>query len=436
MNQVIKRFKIEGLFNEYNVDIDFNDAVKILVGENGTGKTTILNAFYYTISTKFQKLKDIDFNKIILEFISGKSVTIYKEAIFDWEKQRMPIEFKRMQRFLGNDSFNDLMYLLKKGEKIEGTKYEYLLEDIGLSPQRVQRYADMLSLSERYFELSEAEKIIKSEIKGKIIYLPTYRRVEEELLNLGIDLDFKNKFDNSDLIRFGLEDIQHMINKITSDIKSAYKYGFSKISAEILLDMVSNVDFENTTLEAFEKLRIIVDRIDETILSDKEKNSIKSYINNRDSKDENIGKYNYFLSKLIKIYDEQSEKESKILKFMEVCNGYLVNKKFHYNESLVEVSVRELNTNRTIKLNKLSSGEKQIVSLFAGLYLDENNDYYVLFDEPELSLSIEWQQKLLPNIYDSKKCRLLMAVTHSPFIFENELDCYAAGLDVYMGEVK
>jgi len=308
MNRVIKRFRIEKLFNEYNVDIDFKNPVKILVGENGTGKTTILNAFYYTISTKFQKLKDIDFNSITLEFMSGKEITIYKEAIFDWEKQRMPIEIRRMQRFLGIDSFNELIYLLKKGEGIEGTKYENVLETIGLSLQRVERYAEMLILSERYFELSEVEKIIKSEIKGKIIYLPTYRRVEEELFNLGIDLDFKNKFDKSNLIRFGLEDVQNMINNITSDIKSDYKYGFSKISAEILLDMVSDVDFDNTKLEAFDKLKIIVDRIDESILSSEEKERIKNYISTRDLNDKNVGKYNYFLSKLIKIYDKKSLK--------------------------------------------------------------------------------------------------------------------------------
>ena len=50
----------------------------------------------------------------------------------------------------------------------------------------------------------------------------------------------------------------------------------------------------------------------------------------------------------------------------------------------------------------MSSGEKQIVSLFARLYLTGKDDYVILFDEPELSLSIKWQEKLLKDILDTK----------------------------------
>ena len=45
-----------------------------------------------------------------------------------------------------------------------------------------------------------------------------------------------------------------------------------------------------------------------------------------------------------------------------------------------------------------------------------------MIDEPELSLSIDWQRRLLPDIIRSGNCNMLLAVTHSPFIFENEFD--------------
>ena len=83
-------------------------------------------------------------------------------------------------------------------------------------------------------------------------------------------------------------------------------------------------------------------------------------------------------------------------------------------------------------LSKLSSGEKQIISLFAKIYLSDYKSYIILFDEPELSLSMIWQKQLLPDILDSKKCNFLLAVTHSPFIFDNELDQYAVGLSEYV----
>jgi len=47
-----------------------------------------------------------------------------------------------------------------------------------------------------------------------------------------------------------------------------------------------------------------------------------------------------------------------------------------------------------------------------------------------------WQKQLLPDIINSKKCDFLLAVTHSPFIFDNELDMYAVGLNEYIKPIK
>lgn len=41
----------------------FDDPVKILVGENGSGKTTILNCLYYTLKQKFDSLSKIRFSR-------------------------------------------------------------------------------------------------------------------------------------------------------------------------------------------------------------------------------------------------------------------------------------------------------------------------------------------------------------------------------------
>jgi hypothetical protein len=35
---------------------------------------------------------------------------------------------------------------------------------------------------------------------------------------------------------------------------------------------------------------------------------------------------------------------------------------------------------------------------------------------------MKWQKMLLPDIMRSGSCKLLLTVTHSPFIFENEFD--------------
>lgn len=74
-----------------------------------------------------------------------------------------------------------------------------------------------------------------------------------------------------------------------------------------------------------------------------------------------------------------------------------------------------------IPLEKLSSGEKQIVSIFAYLLLTEEENYSVFIDEPELSLSVPWQKSFLMDIANTHTCQRLIAVTHSPFVFDNSL---------------
>ena len=87
-----------------------------------------------------------------------------------------------------------------------------------------------------------------------------------------------------------------------------------------------------------------------------------------------------------------------------------------------------------MQLSQLSSGEKQIVSIFSQIYLDLDKQFVVLLDEPELSLSIYWQENLLPDILASGKCMFLMAVTHSPFIFGQKLKQYTVGINEFLAK--
>jgi predicted ATPase len=141
----------------------------------------------------------------------------------------------------------------------------------------------------------------------------------------------------------------------------------------------------------------------------------------------------YFLKKLLEIYDTQKTLDNSVKQFRDVCNKYLVGKQIFYDESAIKIFVKSDITDAAIELKYLSSGEKQIISMFAKIYLaEEGQRFIVLFDEPELSLSMPWQKQLLPDMINSTKCDFLLAVTHSPFIFDNELDCYAIGLSEYI----
>ncbi|MDC5389978.1 hypothetical protein NRA71_06690, partial [Acinetobacter baumannii] len=60
-------FKINNLNNEYDIELSFNENKKILVSENGSGKTTILNIFHSFFSLDYQSTIKYKFDSIEIE---------------------------------------------------------------------------------------------------------------------------------------------------------------------------------------------------------------------------------------------------------------------------------------------------------------------------------------------------------------------------------
>lgn len=74
------------------------------------------------------------------------------------------------------------------------------------------------------------------------------------------------------------------------------------------------------------------------------------------------------INKLIDNYDLQKAYDDRIKKFTDTCNKYLIDKHFDYNQSTLNLNIfldnYFGNKKEAIPLTQLSSGEKQIVSLF------------------------------------------------------------------------
>ena len=70
----------------------------------------------------------------------------------------------------------------------------------------------------------------------------------------------------------------------------------------------------------------------------------------------------------------------------------------------------------TLKVDDLSSGERQLLLLLVSVFLQDNQPSILLADEPEVSLHISWQQVLIDNLRRlNPNCQLIIA-THSPSI--------------------
>jgi predicted ATPase len=408
----IKSFSVEGLFGTHDVCIPFDEDIKILVGENGIGKTQILNIFYYTLTRNFIKLSEFPFDRVELslgsELISFSKTEIieYIEYLCDTEKF-----FKW---------FEDKPNFLKKfREPINNSATD----------RAIKKFS------------KRAEKIKEFLAKNETLYFPTFRRVEEDLRKLGYDdEEFIVSQDDTSLINFGMDDVVAKFKEIEETIKDLLSEGLAQFTTDILNLVVDDVPPSNEELLNKineQDIEILLARVGNQ-LPPKQKDAVKSVVTNKQFKNLKNPLSGYLLQKLIEIYEKQKKLDESVKKFRDVCNKYLIDKKVFFDESAIRIFVKSELSGEEIELSKLSSGEKQIISIFSKIYLidDEEQRFIVLFDEPELSLSILWQRELLPDIINSKKCDFLLAVTHSPFIFENELDRYAVGLNEYVKIAK
>ncbi|MEG3859986.1 AAA family ATPase [Microcoleus sp. herbarium12] len=438
----IKSFSVHGLFGTDNVHIPFDENIKIVVGENGIGKTQVLNLFYYTLTRNFFRLGEFDFDKLILEFRQGNPIEIQKSKVDELIQELYddPV----LKDFIDQFGYSQLEILRNRFTQIKGNRrileaeFEYNFKYRKFPLSHVfqffrKREINQDNQSNLFF--TDCDKEIESGIEGcDIMYFPTYRRVEEDLYNLGYSDDAILNQENT-LIQFGMDDVQKRFDNIQNTIDRLLKEGFSDMSSEILSQLIEDEEDE-TDSDFFQKIEsndveILLSRVG-TRISENKKARIRELLLNKEEKPKDSS-LNFFLKKLIEIYSSQKELDNSVKRFRDVCNQYLINKQVFYDESAIKIFIKSDRNPSKIALNKLSSGEKQIISIFSKIYLSESDKrFIVLFDEPELSLSIIWQRILLPDIVKSGKCDFLLAVTHSPFIFENELDRYAIGLNEYV----
>lgn len=471
---MIRHFCIKKLFGFRNIDISFEDNIKILIGENGLGKTTVLNALYYVLSEKYHKLYQIEFESISLKIYDDNTETSHdisfdKNELANYiqfiERKRIGNFISRLQSMVDLDELRSFITKHKKKDTEENEKKDteiirsFLksntkLRKIGPEPLIVR---ELLSLiKEPIFKKFNNFSTILKKLNFNILYFPTYRRVEEDLKNIGKfrrkifprhvqdeiyieeieEIEEELDISEDTLIHFGMDDVNRRITEVEGQINRSTISGFSKVTGEMLSQLLKGFpEIDDTEIEKIdvETAKIVLERVGDN-LSESDKDNILSLLDTKKDlkrKKELV----YFLFKLIDIYNQHKHIDDSIKQFRDVCNEYLVDKKFVYNESAVTIRIYRSNfKNEEVSLDKLSSGEKQIVSLFSRIYLERNNSLLVLFDEPELSLSIEWQKLLLPHIVKSGEFKFLLTVTHSPFIFKNNLDKYAIGMNVYVDQ--
>jgi ABC-type lipoprotein export system ATPase subunit len=186
----IKKLSVENLWDKYTFSINFNKDVTILIGKNGSGKSTVLNLIDELLSSgrnnknyRFKKIKLLSFNK--------KEISVEQKNIqFNNEMDRLDS--------ISNESINELKELFDRLQK------------------------DIISQSFSKKESSPSKKL------------------KEQLSNEGIDYIFLSTFDmevkNKELVKkhySGKSYIKTELDIILNDLITNFKLYLLKIKGDV-----------------------------------------------------------------------------------------------------------------------------------------------------------------------------------------------------------
>lgn len=432
MEKLIMRIlglKVSNLHGHIDYSVRFNDDITFLYGDNGCGKTTILNIITHIITGRVYELFRYKFTKIVLEYVSTNTqktnnITIsYNndyEIIVEFLKEKVQIDAHRfdfMNRNLDENEEVDRFYLTEYpilNDIKETFNYIYLplnrngtvMNDYHSNMRyrklSLSRYTNQRNrlFSNMDLTLLDVENLIKTEYnKVNFILNNINEQFSDEILKSFLDIE--NISDVNQIINFmnQLDDVSiaKIQNDYTEVLKSIKKWDthaelkinsfFTSLTADITR---AKTDFQKgVSLELLFKLS-------------------------------ELTKISNIISKAEK--SEQSKRKTKqpLDLFVETINMFIRNsssKKEIYIDAEGTILLKTSH-NKKVDIQHLSSGEKQIVTFFAYLIfgLKTTNQSIFIVDEPELSLHLKWQRRFVDAIMSINPKVQLIFATHAPEI--------------------
>lgn len=438
---IISEFRINGLHGEKNAILRFRDGVKVIVADNGSGKTTLLSTLYAVLEGNLLKLAWLNFSEIVIRFSNGEEIVLTKAEFpnpMEWVNSEHPF-VEETKRIFGGQVFSELAMAVERSgddEEFRSNLSPNLQRSVVMSPySTIAVFRQLREVRDTYFSRDRKAKTlsrdkwqhIRKNFPLSTIYMPTYRRVEEDIRSLGLSNRLRRDRQSEERhIYFGMADVKETFDRVTNEIRQSTAHTFRTVSSKVIDELLeggisSANQVDISRLKDQDAINLVLKRLGKDLPRER-LSQLNGFIKHPSEVDSDGRMLLYLLNNFFGIYEAQIENDRKIKAFVEVANRYLVDKALVYDEVNITIAVFSKFSSRPIDLEKLSSGEKQLISILSRLYLSSSENFAVIIDEPELSLSIDWQRTLLPDLLRSEKCKFLLAATHSPFIFENELE--------------
>jgi len=245
MPTALTQFQIEGLHGRNRmIDIPIRDNRLVLVGENGTGKSTVANLLYYVLTQQWRRVNEYRFSSIRVRS-SDATVQITHEdieALIAFQTGHIGHELRHKYP---PSIIREVSKLLAQESLFVDPEEEMLVERISEMARTSRSMAKRLIFDISESQTAKLKKQLAEEIKrleswtfGQFLYLPTYRRIEQDLKSIfrGIEIeekvrDFRERFRKRErtsfieLIEFAMEDVDKTIQARMIQIKERVRTG-------------------------------------------------------------------------------------------------------------------------------------------------------------------------------------------------------------------
>ncbi|MBE9049399.1 AAA family ATPase [Nostocales cyanobacterium LEGE 11386] len=402
MPNYVKKIEIIGIHQHFDIIQEFSPNINIIHGINGSGKTTLIHIIANILNGEYYRFLYIDFFRIRIWFDDDNLITIYKID------NNQTGEEKTIRVCVNNDRRGiQINKQINEFEKFKIKLTDYTQKKVILPTAYFPAFRTMIEAWKSLEKNADIDKTtsffrkIFGNFLPKINY-PSPQNIEQNLI--------------------------YEVREIANNLSIFDRQIMSQLSVDFVLNSLTN-DF-NDHLEKYDDLKEKIETLFKKIQNypiPKESYicSIEVYEKISDLKlNKNLKQFRYFLKNyydsLLKIAEKINLDYLKIHKYLSVSNSFLEDKEVvifiaNTKESNPLVKIKFGDGSLINGLDALSSGERQILTiLYSTIYM--NKEKLVLIDEPEISLHIDWQRKLLKKISEQLHGRQIIACTHSPII--------------------
>ncbi len=402
----IKSVDIKGFWRRYKAECHFNSDVNIIIGMNGTGKTTFINILHAVLSVDIDELNNNQFDEITIKLEHGTSKKTIKAQKKEDEKFRYPF----VEYTVSTKKY--ICRLFPSDDRASATFRRRAIEESNDVRTLLKNLVSLSSVS--VYRMRHSDDIEIRDRVGRIVMSPVdYRlnQLKSEFTKYHFELSQKARNVSTNLQKDVLTSLLHDRKDVVDGIKIPKQFDAEK-ERRTLLSAYARLGFSDSDVK--KKIFIHIDSINE---------AIKNLYNQNDNEDKSVDidfvaieafartqrVISFALEAEAIVQDIYKDHEI----FLRTVSEFIPDKRFFVENAVLVVKNSSL---QEIPLEKLSSGEKQLLILLIESLLQRKSPVIYITDEPEISLHIEWQRKIIPAIRQLNENSQIIAATHSPEI--------------------